>query len=145
MASNEVTFDVTATTNGSDVSLEGGLTEGETWNDPLGVAGVEVSAVRLVLDAPDGETPTFSITVGTNIDTGGDSDIGIEATVEVNDEIAVGDDEVRGDQADDQVFGGAGDDFVAGNNGIDTCDGGTGGEIAGDTAASNCETVVNIP
>jgi len=56
-----------------------------------------------------------------------------------------GNDEVRGGQADDEVFGGAGDDFVAGNAGTDICDGGTAAEVAGDTAAVNCETVVNVP
>ncbi len=56
-----------------------------------------------------------------------------------------GDDQVRGGQNDDLVNGGPGDDFVAGNGGIDVCDGGTTGETAGDTAASNCETIVNVP
>ena len=56
-----------------------------------------------------------------------------------------GNDQVRGGQGDDIVNGGTGDDFVAGNAGNDTCDGGTGGETAGDTAATNCETLIGIP
>ena len=56
-----------------------------------------------------------------------------------------GDDEVRGGQGNDIVNGGAGDDFVAGNEGVDTCDGGTTGETAGDSAALNCETIINVP
>lgn len=56
-----------------------------------------------------------------------------------------GNDQVRGGQNDDMVFGDAGDDFLAGNDGEDTCDGGTTAETNGDTAATNCETVVNVP
>ncbi|MEM7338459.1 MAG: hypothetical protein AAF467_07430 [Actinomycetota bacterium] len=56
-----------------------------------------------------------------------------------------GNDVVRGGQNDDTVNGGAGDDTLAGNTGVDTCNGGTGGEIVGDTAATNCETVLNVP
>lgn len=56
-----------------------------------------------------------------------------------------GDDEVRGGPGNDEAYGGGGDDFVAGNDGIDLCDGGTGGETTGDTAASNCETILNAP
>ncbi|MEM7340539.1 MAG: calcium-binding protein [Actinomycetota bacterium] len=56
-----------------------------------------------------------------------------------------GNDTVRGGQNDETVFGGPGDDFVSGNTGVDTCDGGTDDETAGDTAASNCETVLNVP
>ena len=56
-----------------------------------------------------------------------------------------GDDQVRGGQGNDQVFGGRGDDFVAGNDGTDVCDGGTAAEAAGDSAAGNCETIVNVP
>lgn len=55
-----------------------------------------------------------------------------------------GNDEVRGGNGNDQVFGGGGDDFLAGNKGTDVCDGGTTDETIGDTAASNCETVVNV-
>ncbi|MEZ5380145.1 MAG: peroxidase family protein [Acidimicrobiales bacterium] len=56
-----------------------------------------------------------------------------------------GNDTLYGGQADDQVFGGDGDDFLGGNGGIDVCDGGTTGEVAGDVAAPNCETQINIP
>ncbi len=56
-----------------------------------------------------------------------------------------GDDEVRGGQNDDIVNGDAGDDFVSGNDGVDICNGGTTGETLGDTAAPNCETVVDVP
>lgn len=56
-----------------------------------------------------------------------------------------GDDEVRGGQNDDVVNGGPGDDLVAGNTGTDICDGGTTDEVAGDTAAPNCETILNVP
>jgi Ca2+-binding RTX toxin-like protein len=56
-----------------------------------------------------------------------------------------GNDEVRGGQNDDTVNGGPGDDLVAGNAGVDVCDGGTTDETAGDTAAANCETVLNVP
>ncbi len=56
-----------------------------------------------------------------------------------------GDDEVRGGGGDDSVFGDDGDDFVAGNGGDDLCDGGTGDETNGDIAASNCESIANIP
>jgi Ca2+-binding RTX toxin-like protein len=60
-----------------------------------------------------------------------------------NDKISGGDgnDQVRGGAGDDLVFGGDGNDFVAGNAGIDECD----GEGGIDTAASSCETVVNVP
>jgi hypothetical protein len=54
-----------------------------------------------------------------------------------------GNDEVRGGPGNDVVYGGPGDDFVAGNRGTDTCDGGT--ETVADTAAPNCETVINVP
>ncbi len=54
-----------------------------------------------------------------------------------------GDDEVRGGLGDDMVFGDGGDDFVAGNGGVDVCDGGT--QIVADSAAANCETVLNVP
>jgi Ca2+-binding RTX toxin-like protein len=52
-----------------------------------------------------------------------------------------GADEVRGGPGDDTVLGGEGDDFVAGNAGVDICD----GEAGTDTAASNCETILNVP
>lgn len=56
-----------------------------------------------------------------------------------------GDDEVRGGQNDDTVLGGPGDDMLFGNTGVDVCDGGTAGETTGDTAAANCETILNVP
>ena len=56
-----------------------------------------------------------------------------------------GNDQVRGGQGNDIVNGNGGDDFVAGNSGDDTCNGGNGSETMGDTAAPNCETIVNVP
>jgi Ca2+-binding RTX toxin-like protein len=52
-----------------------------------------------------------------------------------------GNDAVRGGPGDDTALGGDGDDFVAGNDGIDICD----GQDGTDTAAPNCETVLNVP
>jgi Ca2+-binding RTX toxin-like protein len=54
---------------------------------------------------------------------------------------AEGQDSVRGGPGDDTVLGGPDDDFVAGNDGVDICD----GEAGTDTAASNCETILNVP
>jgi Ca2+-binding RTX toxin-like protein len=56
-----------------------------------------------------------------------------------------GNDQLRGGNNDDTLYGGPGDDFVAGNDGVDTCDGGTADEVNGDTAASSCESALNIP
>lgn len=62
-----------------------------------------------------------------------------------------GNDELYGNDDDDYLHGGGGDDYLKGGNGnddlvggsaTDYCDGGGG---AADTAAANCESVVNIP
>ena len=89
VASNAVTFTVNATTDGSDVSLAGGLADGQTWDDPFGVSGLTFSEIRLGLDAPAGETATLSLTVQSSLSTAAGGEIGIEASVELNDEVAV--------------------------------------------------------
>ena len=84
VASNAVTFTVTAETDGTDVFLSGGLADGTTWDNPLGVSSLTVSEVSFSLDAPAGETPTLTLTASATL--GG---VGVQASTVINDEIAV--------------------------------------------------------
>jgi hypothetical protein len=54
-----------------------------------------------------------------------------------------GNDTMFGGPGDDRLYGGPNDDSLRGNDGIDLCDGGP--HTTFDTAASNCETIVNVP
>ena len=95
---------------------------GDAGNDAVNGGGEDDA----VVEGGDGDD-TVSGNGGNDVVNGGD-----------------GNDQVRGGQGNDTVNGDAGDDFVAGNSGADTCDGGTGGETTGDTAAGNCEAIVNV-
>lgn len=120
-------FDQISGEDGDDVISGGsdsdGLISGGLGNDAVNGGGGDDNNVR-----GDGGDDTVSGNSG-------------------NDRIfgSTGNDIVRGGSGDDIVNGNDGDDFVAGNGGTDTCDGGTNAEVAGDTAAPNCETVVNVP
>ncbi|MEM7339761.1 MAG: hypothetical protein AAF467_13995 [Actinomycetota bacterium] len=98
---------------------------------------------------------TVDIGAGDTLTAGDDVILGTNAS-EVIDTLAGddvvcalgGDDTVVGGDGNDVIFGGGGADLLsgnAGNDGTDTCDGGTAGESSGDSAASNCETIVDVP
>lgn len=98
-------------------------------------------------DVIDGEAGNDLINAGGGDDTtvlGGDGDDLVSGNK--GDDVVngnAGNDQVRGGPGNDVVNGDEGDDFVAGNLGVDVCDGGT--ETTVDTAAPNCETVINVP
>lgn len=103
-------------TGGSDADIE---VSGGEGNDAVNGGGGDDDNVH-----GNAGNDTVSGNGGTDVVNGGD-----------------GNDEVRGGNGNDIVYGDDGDDFVAGNGGTDTCDGGA----DTDTAASNCETILNVP
>lgn len=84
ISAGPVTFDVAFRRDGAGTVLEGGLKDGSSWTDPFGVAGVEVSSLRLKMDSPVGGPTTFTITGDAVI--GG---IGVQASITANSELAV--------------------------------------------------------